>query len=83
MAILLELRRGPDAHRFDLHTSGKVHTGGAHTGLQDLIDALEKATKNLIPERRDRAMAAIGKKLEDNETLTSHDLVKLNRAIYF
>jgi predicted dinucleotide-binding enzyme len=50
---------------------------------QDLTDALGKATKNLIPERRDRAMAAIGKKLEDDGTLTSDDLVKLNRAIYF
>ena len=49
---------------------------------QEIPDALAAAKKDRIPQRRDLAMATIMEKLEGGATLTSDNLVELNRAIY-
>ncbi|CAI3794163.1 NADPH-dependent F420 reductase [Pseudarthrobacter sp. MM222] len=60
---------------------------GAPTYCTDLTEhqippALNSAKKDLIPQRRDFAMAAIMEKIEAGVTLSSADLVDLNRSIY-
>ena len=49
---------------------------------QEIPEALAAAKKDRITQRRDLAMAAISEKLETGATLTSDDVVELNRAIY-
>lgn len=50
--------------------------------LQEVPDALAAARKDLIPQRRDLAYAAIMEKAEKGEALISDDLVELNRDLY-
>lgn len=50
--------------------------------LQHLPAALAAAEKDVLPERRDEAMAIISKRAESGESLTVDDLVAINRAIY-
>ena len=50
--------------------------------LQEMHAALAVAEKDVLPERRDKAMAAIGERVEAGELLTVADLVALNRAMY-
>lgn len=47
----------------------------------EIPDALAAAKKDLIPQRRDLAYAAIMEKIEKGETLISDDLVELNRGL--
>lgn len=49
---------------------------------QDMPAALASADKNVLPERRDKAMAIIGERVEAGESLTVDDLVAINRATY-
>ncbi|RJT75736.1 NADP oxidoreductase [Arthrobacter cheniae] len=50
--------------------------------LQHLPAALAAAEKDLLPERRDKAMAIISKRAEAGESLNFDDLVAINRATY-
>ncbi|GAB3529438.1 NADPH-dependent F420 reductase [Arthrobacter monumenti] len=50
--------------------------------LQEVPSALAAAKKDLIPQRRYLAIAAITEKIEKGETLISDDLVELNRGLY-
>ncbi|PNI07330.1 NADP oxidoreductase [Arthrobacter sp. AFG7.2] len=49
---------------------------------QELAAALRAARKDRVPQRRDVAMATITEKIEGGATLTSDDLVELNRSTY-
>jgi 8-hydroxy-5-deazaflavin:NADPH oxidoreductase len=49
---------------------------------QEIPAALQSARKDRIPQRRDAAMATITEKIEGGATLTSDDIVELNRSTY-
>ena len=50
--------------------------------LQEMPAALAAADKDVLPERRDKAMAVIGTRMEAGDSLAVADLVAINRAIY-
>lgn len=50
--------------------------------LEEMPAALAAADKDVLPGRRDKAMAVIGKRMEAGDSLTVADLVAINRAIY-
>ena len=49
---------------------------------EEMPAALAIAEKDVLPERRDKAMAAIGERAQAGSALTVTDLVALNRVIY-
>ncbi|MCW2131924.1 NADPH-dependent F420 reductase [Arthrobacter sp. VKM Ac-2550] len=50
--------------------------------LQEMPAALAVAEMGVLPERRDKAMAAIGERVQAGRALTVADLVALNRVMY-
>jgi 8-hydroxy-5-deazaflavin:NADPH oxidoreductase len=49
---------------------------------EEMPSALAAAEKDVLPERRDKAMAAIGERVQAGSALTVADLVAINRVIY-
>ncbi|MHA7209967.1 hypothetical protein [Arthrobacter sp. MDT1-65] len=49
---------------------------------QELPGALAAADKDVLPERRNQAMAAIGARMESGASVTVADLMVINRASY-
>jgi 8-hydroxy-5-deazaflavin:NADPH oxidoreductase len=49
---------------------------------EEMPSALAVAEKDVLPERRDKAMAAISERVQAGSPLTVADLVALNRVIY-